>query len=247
MLRITALCLCLGAASLAQAATVQVAVAANFAAPMKQIAADFERASGHHVLVTVGSTGKLYAQIRNGAPFAMLLAADQATPARLEQEGAGLAGSRFTYAVGKLVLWSAQPGVVDAQGAVLKTGSFAHLAIANPKLAPYGAAAVDTLRHLQRYDALAGRLVVGESIAQTQQFVASGAASLGFVAMSQVFEDGKLKAGSAWVVPASLYTPIRQDAIVLAQGARQPAVLALRDYLRGAAAQRVIRAYGYGL
>ncbi len=241
----TALLVLLGAAGVVHADQVQVAVAANFAAPMKQIAAGFEHDTGHKVLSTVGATGKFYAQIRNGAPFDILLAADDETPARLETEGAAVPGSRFTYAIGKLVLWSAQPGLVDDKGAVLAKGGFAHLSIANPKLAPYGAAAVATLQKLALYGALEPKLVVGESIAQAHQFVASGAAQLGFVAMSQVYEGGKLKSGSAWVVPAGLYRPIRQDAVALAKGRGKPGVEALLTYMKGDKAKAVIRSYGY--
>lgn len=247
MFRFAALTFCLGAAGLVHADEIQVAVAANFAAPMKEIAARFEQESGHKVLSTVGATGKFYAQIKNGAPFEVLLAADDATPARLAKEGAGIGASRFTYAIGKLVLWSAQPDVVDANGEVLGKGGFAHLSIANPKLAPYGLAAVETMKKLNVYGAIESKLVVGESIAQAQQFVASGAAPLGFVAMSQVFEGGKLKSGSVWVVPANLYSPIRQDAIALDKGKGKPAVEAFLHYLKSAPARAIIRAYGYGL
>lgn len=224
---------------------VQVAVAANFAAPMKELAAGFERATGHKVLTTVGATGKFYAQISNGAPFEVLLSADQKTPARLEQEGAGVAGTRFTYAIGKLVLWSSQPGMADANA--LKAGKFTRLAIANPALAPYGTAAIEVLDKLGLVVALAPKFAYGENIAQTYQFVASGNAQLGFVAMSQVFEGGKLTSGSAWVVPASLYSPIRQDAIVLAKGKGKPAVLAWMAYLKSEPARALIRAHGYAL
>ena len=224
---------------------VQVAVAANFAAPMKELAAGFERASGHKVLATVGATGKFYAQINNGAPFEILLSADGDTPARLEKEGAGVPATRFTYAIGKLVLWSAQPGVADAQA--LKAGKFTHLAIASPKVAPYGAAAVEALDKLGLLAAVTPKFVQGENIAQTYQFIASGNAQLGFVAMSQVFEGGKLRSGSAWVVPTTLYSPIRQDAIVLAKGKGKPAVDALMAYLKSEPARAVIRAHGYEL
>lgn len=247
MLRMTALMLCLAAAGPVHADQLQVAVAANFAAPMKALAARFEQASGHKVVTTVGATGKFYAQIKNGAPFDILLAADDETPARLAAEGAGVAASRCTYAIGKLVLWSAQPGLVDAHGAVLKKGAYAHLAIANPKLAPYGAAAVEAMKALQVDGVLEAKLVVGESIAQAYQFVASGAAPLGFVAMSQVFEGGALKSGSAWVVPASLYRPIRQDAIALNKGRGKPAVEAFLAYLKSAPARAIIGSYGYDL
>lgn len=243
----TAFLILLGAAGIAHADEVQVAVAANFAAPMKEIAARFEQDTGHKVLSTVGATGKFYAQIKNGAPFEILFAADDETPARLEKEGAAVPHTHFTYAIGKLVLWSAQPGVVDDKGEVLKKAGFEHLSIANPRLAPYGAAAVEALQKLAVYSALEPKLVVGESIAQAHQFVASGAARLGFVAMSQVYAGGKLKSGSAWVVPASLYNPIRQDAVALEKGRGKPAVEALLKYMKGDKAKAVIRSYGYQL
>lgn len=226
---------------------VPVAVASNFAAPMKRIAAEFTQDSGHRLLLSFGGTGKLYAQIRNGAPFEVLLAADDETPARLEKEGMTVAGSRFTYAVGRLALWSAKPGYVDAKGEVLKKGEFAHLAIANPKLAPYGAAAVETLTAVGLLDALQPKFVQGENIAQTHQFVASGNADLGFVALSQVMKNGKLGEGSAWIVPADLHQPIRQDAALLDKGKSKPAAGALLKYLRGDKARAIIRSFGYDL
>ena len=228
------------------AAEVQVAVAANFTAPMKEIAAAFERDTGHRALLAFGATGKFYAQIKNGAPFEVFLAADAKTPAKLEDEGAAVAGSRFTYAIGKLVLWSAQPGYVDERGEVLAKGAFRHLAIANPKTAPYGAAAMEVLRRLGLAESLADRLVTGENIAQAYQFVASGNAELGFVALSQVMDDGKLAGGSAWIVPEDYYGEIRQDAAILATGRDNPAAQALVDYLKGDAAAAIIGAYGYG-
>lgn len=230
-----------------QAAEVSVAVAANFTAPMQKIAAAFEQDTGHKALLAFGSTGKFYAQIKNGAPFQVLLSADDETPARLEREGSGPAGTRFTYAIGKLVLWSRQPGVVDDKGEVLKRGGFERLALADPKLAPYGAAAVEVLNGLGLLPALAPRFVQGENIAQTYQFVATGNAQLGFVALSQVMADGKLRDGSAWVVPASLHAPIRQDAIVLSAGKDNAAALALMDYLRSDKARAIIRTFGYDL
>ncbi len=231
----------------AQAAEVQVAVAANFAAPLARIAADFTRDTGHTVALTSGATGKFLAQIRAGAPFEVLLAADDSTPARLLAEGHAVAGSRFTYAIGRLVLWSAQPGLVDAQGAVLAAGRFSHLAIANPQLAPYGQAAVDTLQALGLRAALAPRLVTGESIAQAYQFVASGNAELGFVALSQVAPPGQPVTGSYWLVPQTLYSPLRQDAVLLRPGENKPAATALLAYLRSEPARQVIRSWGYGL
>jgi molybdate transport system substrate-binding protein len=235
------------AAMTARADEVQVAVAANFAAPMQKIAADFEKETGHKAVVASGATGKFYAQIKNGAPFEVLLAADDETPAKLEKEGAVVAGSRFTYAIGKLVLWSTKPGYVDAKGEVLKKGEFAHLAIANPKTAPYGAAAMETLKNLGLLDGLQAKLVQGENIAQTQQFVISGNAELGFVALSQVVKDGKPGEGSTWIVPENLHAQIRQDAVILAKGKDKPAAAALMKYLAGDKAKAVIRAFGYDL
>lgn len=224
---------------------IQVAVAANFTAPMKQIAADFEKDTGHKALLSFGGTGKFYAQIRNGAPFDILLAADDTTPARLEAEGAAVAGSRFTYAIGTLVLWSAKPGFVDDRGEVLKKGDFRHLALANPKLAPYGVAAIETLTALKLLDTLQPKFVQGENIGQTHQFVATGNAELGFVALSQVMKDGRLAEGSGWIVPAALHQPIRQDAVILATAKGKPAATALLTYLKGDKARAVIKSYGY--
>ena len=227
------------------AAEVQVAVAANFSAPMQKIAAEFEKDTGHKVQLAFGATGKFYAQIKNGAPFEILLAADDETPVKLEKEGAGVAGTRFTYAIGKLVLWSAKPGFVDDQGEVLKKGDFKHVSIANPKLAPYGQAAVETLTALKRLDAIQPKFVQGENIAQTHQFIATGNAELGFVALSQVMKDGKIAEGSAWVVPASLHQPIRQDAVLLENGKDKPAASALLKYLGGEKSKAIIKSYGH--
>ena len=229
----------------ARAEDVRVAVAANFAAPMKEIAAQFERETGNRVLVSVGSTGGLYAQLKNGAPFELLLSADEQTPKRLEDDGAASAGLRFTYAIGKLVLYSPEPGFVDDQGRVLRAGNYKHLAIANPKTAPYGAAAVEALRHLGIWDGVQAKLVQGESISQAFQFVASGNAELGFVALSQIDTPGHPARGSWWLVPENLYSPIRQDAILLKSGENQPAARALFDYLRSEKVKRLIHAYGY--
>jgi len=235
----------LGLAPTVQAGEVSVAVAANFTAPMQKIAAAFEHDTGHKAVLAFGSTGRFYAQIRNGAPFHVLLAADDATPLQLEREGQGVAGTRFTYAVGRLVLWSRQPGRVDAQGQVLKAGGFDRLALADPKLAPYGAAAIETLTRLGLLEQLKPKFVQGENIAQTYQFVATQNVPLGFVALSQVYADGHLSQGSAWVVPAGLHRPIRQDALLLARGQGQPAALALLAYLRSEKARTIIRSYGY--
>jgi len=224
---------------------VQVAVAANFTAPMKLIASGFEKDTGHKAVLTFGATGKFYAQISNGAPFEVFLAADDETPARLEKEGTAVNGSRFTYATGKLVLWSAQPGMVDALGDVLKKGNFQKIAIAAPKLAPYGAAAVETMSKLGLQAALEPKLVVGESIGQAFSFVSTGNAELGFVALSQVYEGGKIKSGSAWIVPANLYSPIRQDAVLLAKARDNKAAVQLMAFLKTDKAKAVIRSFGY--
>lgn len=239
-----ALCALL-ASAVALADEVQVAVAANFTAPMKLIAADFEKDSGHKAVLTFGATGRFYAQIVNGAPFEIFLAADDETPARLEKEGTAVNGSRFTYATGKLVLWSAQPGVVDAQGEVLKKGDFKKIAIAAPKLAPYGAAAVETMNKLGLQAALEPKLVQGESIGQAFSFVSTGNAELGFVALSQVYEGGKLKSGSAWIVPANLHSAIRQDAVLLAKAKDSKAAVQLMAFLKTDKARAVIRSFGY--
>ena len=232
-------------AGAAHADTVSVAVAANFTAPMQKIAAEFAKDTGHKAELSFGATGKFYAQISNGAPFGVLLAADDTTPAKIASEGKGVAESRFTYAVGKLVLWSKQDGYVDAQGAVLKTGKFQHVAIANPKLAPYGLAAEQTLTQLGLLEQIKPKFVQGENIGQTYQFAATGNAELGFVALSQVMEDGKIKSGSAWLVPSSMHEPIRQDAIVLNTAKDNAAAKALMDYLRGDKARAIITSYGY--
>jgi molybdate transport system substrate-binding protein len=231
----------------ARAGEVTVAVAANFTAPMQKIAQAFEQETGHKAVLSFGSTGGFYAQIKNGAPFQVLLAADDETPAKLEKEGFGVSGSRFTYAIGKLVLWSKQVGLVDDKGEVLKAGKFERIAIANPKLAPYGAAAVEAMTKLGVWQALQPKLVQGENIAQTYQFVASENAQVGFVALSQVMSEGKISQGSGWVVPSSLHSPIQQDAILLSKGTDNPAATALMAFLRGAKAQALIRSFGYAL
>ena len=225
---------------------VSVAVAANFAVPLARIGEGYTAATGHTLKVSSGSTGKFYSQIVAGAPFEVLIAADDETPKKLITEGLAVAGTNFTYAIGKLVLWSAQPGYVDDQGVVLGSGKFAHLAIANPKLAPYGLAGTEVLKARGLTDAVAPKLVTAESIAQAYQFVATGNAELGFVALSQVAVPGKPAAGSYWLVPASLYGQIRQDAVLLKVGEKNPAAVALLDYLQGDAAKATIQAWGYG-
>jgi molybdate transport system substrate-binding protein len=230
----------------AQAATVQVAVASNFAGAMQQISPAFSQATGHAVTVVTAGTGKLYAQIRNGAPFEVLLSADDKTPKKLEEEGLTVRGSRFTYALGKLVLWSAKPNMVDQEGKLLSRGEFAHISLGNPKTVPYGEAGAQVLRHLGLYQALETKFVLGENIAQTQQFVASGNAELGFVAQSGVYKDGQLTSGSAWWIPSELYSPIRQEAVLLKKGQDNAAAKALLDYLRSAPAKAIMTSLGYG-
>ena len=240
-----AMALTLCAVHVAHAGQVSVAVAANFTAPMQKIAAAFEADTGHKAELSFGATGKFYAQITHGAPFQILLSADDTTPARLEREGKVVAHSRFTYAIGTLVLWSAKEGYVDAKGAVLKTGDFKHLAIANPKLAPYGLAATQVMDKLGLAATLQPRFVQGENIAQTHQFVATGNAQLGFVALSQVMVDSKITQGSAWQVPAELHEPIRQDAALLETGKGNAAATALMQYLQGDKAKAIIKSHGY--
>lgn len=247
MKRIAPLLVALFTTVCASADEVQVAVAANFTAPMQQIAVEFEKDTGHKASPAFGATGKFYAQITNGAPFEVLLSADDETPARLEKEGHAVAGTRFTYAIGKLVLWSANPDLVDSRGEVLKKGNFKHLALANPKTAPYGAAAVETMTRLGVLSALQSRFVQGENISQVHQFISTGNAELGFVALSQVIKDGRIASGSAWSVPANLYEPIRQDAVLLGRGKDKPAAAALLAYLQGDKARAIIRSFGYEL
>ena len=245
MMRYALLLASLSLSADALAETVQVAVASNFAGPMEAIAAAFEKSTGHKTAIATGATGKFHAQIQNAAPFEVLLAADDTTPAKIEAEGLAVPGSRFTYAIGKLVLWSAKPGFVDKDGGILKSGGFAHLALANPKTAPYGAAAVEVLNHLGLLKTLEPKFVQGENIAQTQQFVATGNAELGFIAKSQVMKDGKLAGGSAWMIPETLHEPIRQDAVLLAKGKDNPAAAALMSYLKTDPAKAIIKSFGY--
>lgn len=230
----------------AHADDVTIAVAANFTAPMKQIAAGFEKDTGHKITASFGSTGQLYAHIKNGAPFEVFFSADSSTPTKLVAENAAVGTSQFTYALGKLVLWSAKFGFVDTDGGVLKLGNFDKIALANAKLAPYGAAAVETMRSLGVYDALQPKFVTGENIGQTFQFAATGNAQLGFVALSQVMKEGRITSGSAWIVDPKLYAPIKQDAVLLNRGKGRPAAEALLKYLRGDTALAIIKSYGYG-
>lgn len=236
------LSLLLVAAGPALAGEAQVAVAANFTEPAKEIAAQFQKATGHTASLSFGSSGQFYTQIANGAPFEVFLSADVERPQKAEADGLAVAGTRFTYATGRLVLYSRTPGVVDARGAVLKGGRFDKLAIADPKTAPYGVAAIETMRKLAVYDAIQPKLVQGTSITQAYQFVQTGAAELGFVALSQVVNE---KGGSRWIVPAANHTPIDQQAVLLKTGADDPAAKAFLDFLKTPAAKAIIRRYGY--
>lgn len=227
--------------------TVHVAVAANFTTTLQKLATDFERRSGHRLVLSSGSTGKLATQIRNGAPFDVFLSADDVQPRQLAAFSLALADTQFTYAVGRLVLWSSQSDMVDARGDVLHTGNFAKLAIANPKTAPYGAAAEQVLRKLGVWQHVEARLVYGENIAQTFQFVSSGNATLGFVALAQLSGLNATAQGSRWRVPESLHTPLRQDAVLLRHGAGNAGARAFLDYLHSPTARAMIAADGYGI
>jgi len=233
--------------SICQAASAQVAVAANFAEPIKAVAAVLEKTTGHTLKVTTGATGKFYAQIQNGAPFDVLLTADTATPKKLEAEGLTVANTRFTYATGKLVLWSTKAGRVDENGKVLQAADLGKVSYANPKVAPYGAATIQAIGALGLTQAITPKLVQGESIGQAFTFVATGNADVGFVALSQVLEGGQLKSGSMWVVPQRLYDPIRQDAVLLKKGQSNEAAKALLQLLQSPNIKDLIRSYGYEL
>lgn len=222
-----------------------VAVAANFSAPMQQIAAFFQKDTGHQVRMSFGATGGIYAQIKNGGPFDVFLSADQITPQKLEAEGLGVASTRFNYATGQLVLWSRQDGLVDDKGQVLRSKNIQRIAMANPKLAPYGVAAWETMTALGLLEELKPKMVQGDNIAQTYQFVSTQNAQVGFVALSQVFANGQLTSGSAWIVPPHLYKPIRQDVILLKNGKDNSAAKALLIYLKGEKAKAVMKSYGY--
>ena len=226
----------------ARAAETSIAVAANFTVPAKQLAAAFQRQTGDALALSFGSSGQFMAQITQGAPYEVFLSADAARPQKLETMGLGVPGSCFTYAVGKLVLWSAEPGLIDPEGKVLSSSKFTHIAIANPTSAPYGAAALETLKALGLLATVTPKIVTGESITQTYQFIASSNAELGFVALSQVIQSKK---GSEWLVPQTMYTPIKQDAVLLKAGENDPVAKAFLAYLKTPAALAVIRGYGY--
>lgn len=235
-----ALSLMLGGAAFA--GETKVAVAANFTEAAKAIAARFKARTGHDASLSFGSSGQFFTQIANGAPYEVFLSADVERPQKAEAEGLAVPGSRFTYATGRLVLYSKTPGLVDGKGAVLKTGKFEKLAIADPKAAPYGQAAVETLTRLKLYDALKPRIVTGASITQAFQYVQTGAAEVGFVALSQVVDE---KGGSRWVVPAANHTPIDQQAVLLKTGASSEAAKAFLTFLKSGEAKAIVRRYGY--
>lgn len=231
----------------AAAETVRAAVATNFAIPFATVAARFSAATGHQVLTSTGATGSLYAQIEAGAPFDVFLSADAERPEAMERQGLGIAGTRFTYAVGRLALWSSDAKrIADDGKAALAADGLRALAIADPALAPYGMAARQTLMALGMWDKVAGRIVLGKNIGQAHALVATGNAELGFVALSAIRSSGRTASGSAWIVPAALHDPIRQDAIRLAGDRSNGAAQALLDYLKSAEAKAVIAADGYG-
>lgn len=232
-----------------QAATTIVAVASDFTKPMTEIAAEFEKATGHQAKLSFGSSGKAFAQIQSGAPFEVYLSASEKYPLELEQSGFAVPDSHFVYALGKLVLWSSQPDYVDGKGEVLKTGQFKQLALADPHHAPYGVVAEEVMKNLGVLDTLRPLFVHGENIAQTFQFVSTGNAELGFVALAQVIDikTGKIASGSGWIIPDELHSPFRQTAVLLKKGEENPAALALLDFLKSAPALAIIEKYGFGL
>jgi molybdate transport system substrate-binding protein len=228
----------------ATAGEIRIAVAANFAPTLAKITRAFEEKTGHQVILASGSTGRHYAQIINGAPFDAFFAADAARPRLLEEAGIGIANSRYSYAVGRLVLWSPQPGVVDDTGAILSSTHFHRLAIANPRLAPYGLAAKEVLEGMLLWEKLQDKLVRGENINQAFQFVHSGNAQLGFIAASQLAARGKPAAGSRWLVPAELHTPILQQAIQLKNS---DIVRQFMEFALTSAVEQIIVQNGYDL
>ncbi len=230
-----------GLAVPAWAAETNIAVAANFTDAAREIGAAFKAKTGHDAVFSFGSSGQLYTQITQDAPFQIMLSADDERPKKAVADGLGVPGSPFTYAIGKLVLWSKQPGLVQGEATLTRAG-FNKLSICNPVAAPYGAAAVQTIKSLKLYESLEPKFVIGANISQAYQFVRTGNAEIGFVALSQVVDD---KTGSRWVVPQGLYTPIRQDAVLLKKGADNPAATAFMDFLKGPEVKAIIEAYGY--
>lgn len=234
-------------AQVANAGEVSAAVAANFTEPMKQIVELFQKETGHTARLSFGSSGKFTSQIKEGAPFDVFIAADEKNPKLLEKEGLAVEGSRFVYALGKLVLWSAQPGFVDDKGYVLHKGNYNKIAYADPKLAPYGLAAKETFEDQGLWTVVQGKLVTGESITQTYQFAATGNAELAFIALSQITKDGKVSEGSWWIVPAHMYNPIKQAAVQLTAAKDKDAAKAFLTFLKSEKAVAIIRNFGYEL
>lgn len=228
-----------------QAGEVSVAVASNFAGSMERLVPLFQKESGHTVKVSAGASGKLYAQIRGGAQFDVFLSADEEMPKQLMQDGFAVGGSRFIYATGKLVLWSAQPDLVDEKATVLNKGNFKMLAIANPRFSPYGVAAKETLTKLIMWNSIQEKLTKGDSVTQTQQLVAAEKADLAFIALSQVMRDGKVTSGSWWLVPPEMHQPIRQSAVLLSQAKDPAAAKAFLAFLKSEKARAVMRGFGY--
>ncbi len=239
------LCLLLVWANAAFTAEVSVAVASNFAAPMERVAVLFQKDSGHTLKVSLGSSSKCYSQIKSGAPFDVFLSADEVIPKRLLQEGLAVEGSRFVYAMGRLVLWSAQPDFVDDKAAVLNKGNFNRLAIADPRLAPYGVAAKETLEKLFMWNAIQGKLVKGENVTQTYQFAATENAELAFIALSQVMLNGKVTTGSWWLVPSEMHKPIRQSAVLLSSAKNRAAANDFLAFMKSPKAVAIMRGFGY--
>jgi molybdate transport system substrate-binding protein len=225
---------------------VKIAVAANFTDVTRIIARLFEKETGHTTKVSYGSTGKLYSQIEHGAPYELFLAADTARPIKAENEGLAVTGSHFVYAKGKLALWSIDPDAFESGETYLKQANLKHLALANPKTAPYGQAALEVMQNIGSLAELESKLVKGDSISQTFQFVATGNANAGFVALSQI-KAWKGEAGSLWEIPQAYYAPIDQAAVMLKKGASNPAATAFLEFLKGKTARGVITEFGYGV
>lgn len=224
---------------------IHAAVASNFTAPMKDIVKQYEEESGNKVILSFGSSGKFFAQIQNGAPFQIFLSADESKPDALEKAGLIVTGTRFTYAIGALALWSVKPDFIDNNDARLKSGDFNKLALANPKLAPYGVAATEVLEGLGLTESTKSKWVMGENISQTYQFASTGNTDLGFVALSQIMSEGQITKGSSWIIPTDQYSPIRQDAVLLKSAENSTAAKELLNYLRSDKARSIIHSYGY--
>ena len=229
----------------ADAKPVHVAVAANFSNTMKSLVKEFHKTSDYQITLSFGSSGKFYAQIKQGAPYELFFSADQAKPDALEKDKLVMANSRFTYAIGRLALLSARPDFANKIETKLKQGAFNKLALANPKLAPYGAAALDVLKNLALIDTTQSKWVMGENIAQTYQFVSSGNADLGFIALSQLLGTKKVKQDSYWLVPDYMHHPIKQDVVLLRSAEKSQGARAFLDFIQSNKAQKIIAEYGY--